>query len=109
MKVTFETKAWLSKNNNITPSDLRTPGGAAGLHYTPHDMSSFGDALIGPATITVDVPDFKTLVENKVAALRELAATTRAEATAKCTQIDGQIQNLLAIEFSPSADEPVEQ
>jgi uncharacterized protein YqgV (UPF0045/DUF77 family) len=101
MKVTFETKAWLSNHNHSTPADLLTPMGAAGLHYTPIDMSDSGSAFIANATVTIDIPDERTLVENKVEALREQAASIRAQATAKCTQIEGQIQNLLAITYDP--------
>jgi hypothetical protein len=103
MKVTFETKAWLSKNSNMGPDELCSPEGAVGLHYTPHDMSTYGDAYIGIATVTVEIPGIRELVENKVESLRNQAAALRAETTAKLTVIDGQIQNLLAIEYTPAA------
>lgn len=102
MEITFKTKAWLSKNSDATPADLRTPKGAADLHYSPYDMGRFGDTYIGEATITVEVPDERTLIDNKVEALREEVKATRAEATAKVTKLEGQIQQLLAIEFKPT-------
>lgn len=101
-KITFETKAWISQYNHITPDKVGTEDGAASLYYARADLSQQGYAFAGNATITLDVPGPKELVENKVAAMREEIKATRAEASARVTKLEGQIQQLLAIEFKPS-------
>jgi hypothetical protein len=106
MQVTIETKAYLSDSSNVTPDQLQTPEGARHLSFFKSDMTGYSYTYIGPATVTVDVPDQRTLVESKVASLRAQAANLRAETTAKCTAIEGQIQQLLCIENSPSAAKP---
>jgi hypothetical protein len=102
MKVTSTMHAFISPNSTVTPQVLATDKGI-------RHMAFFGDkefwikqgyTHIGEATITVDVPSERELVDNKVAALREEIVTTRADATAKCTRIEGQIQQLLCIENS---------
>ena len=105
MQVTFETKAWISEYNSKTPEELRTPEGATTLHYADCDLSGHGYTFAGIANVTLALLDAHALVDNKVASLREQAANIRAEATAKVTRIEGQIQQLLCIEnnSSPSA------
>jgi hypothetical protein len=104
MKVTATMKAWISEYNRCTPRELATPEGAATLMYSNIDMSSAGYTFAGTAEVTLDLLDQNALVNNKVAALREQAAGIRAGATAKCTRIEGQIQQLLCIENSPAGD-----
>lgn len=101
MKVTFETKAWVSEYNHCTPEQLGTPAGAASLYYSRVELR--GDyTFAGNATVTLDLCGERELVDNKIASLREQAASVRAEATAKVTKIESQIQQLLAIENKPS-------
>lgn len=102
MKITFTTKAWISSNSRLAPEDLTTPEGAAQLHYTPHDMSSFGDTFAGVAEVTLELIDKNALIDSKITSLREQAKSIRAEATARVTKIEGQINQLLAIENSPA-------
>ncbi|MFM9434553.1 hypothetical protein ACFDR9_001612 [Janthinobacterium sp. CG_23.3] len=105
MKITFTTKAWLSEFSIDTPEQLRTLKGAAGLHYAP-EMFGAGWTLVGTAEVTLDLLGERALVDAKIATLHEQAKSIRAEATAKCTQIEGRIQQLLAIENSaPAANE----
>lgn len=99
MEITFESKAWISSYNRATPDELQTQEGAATLYYNPKDICD-GYTFAGNATITLDLCDSRTLVNNKIEALREQAAGIRAEATQKCTRIEGQIQQLLCIENS---------
>ena len=108
MDFTFDTQAWISQYNHLTQEQLRTNEGAATLQYSRIDLSSAGYTLAGKATVTVTIFDQRTLVENTIESLRSQSANIRAEATAKCTQIEGQIQQLLAIECSP-APAPVEE
>jgi len=100
-KVTTTVKAWITQYNSVTPKELQTPEGIATLIYSNNDMATAGWTLAGTAEITVDVLDINTLVDNKVSALRQEAATIRADSTAKCTKIEGLIQQLLCIENSP--------
>lgn len=100
MQVTFKTKAWISEYNSCTPEQLRTPEGATTLHYSNTDLSSCNFSYAGAATITLDVLGERALIDSKVESLREQAANIRAEATAKVTRIEGQIQQLLCIENS---------
>lgn len=102
MKVTTTIKAWITEYNHVTPDELKTPEGVATLNFSRHDMTMSGWTFVGDATITVDILETRALVDNKVAALREQAASIRAEATAKVTKIEGQIQQLLCIENSPA-------
>lgn len=96
--VTGKTKAWITDSSGVTPDNL-AKGKIDGLTYYPNDMVSVGWVFAGEAEITVHLVDTKTLIDNKVAALKEEAKNIRAEATAKCTKIEGQIQNLLALSF----------
>lgn len=102
MQVTFETKAWISEYNSVTPEQLRTPEGATTLHYSDHDMRGNGWSFAGDATVTLNLIGERDLIDSKVVSLREQAASIRAEATAKVTRIEGQIQQLLCIENSPA-------
>ena len=102
MKITTEAMAFLSNDSTTTLADLRTPEGAQRLAFFTCDMSKYGYLFVGKAQITVEFPNEKELIENAVASLREQSAHIRAEAFAKCNAIDGQIQQLLAIEYQPS-------
>lgn len=101
MKITFETKAWIGTYNHATPEELRTESGASSLYYSPRNLGA-DYTFAGDATVTLDLLDTCELVDNKISALREQAKNIRAEATAQCTRIEGQIQQLLCIENSPS-------
>lgn len=59
-----------------------------------------GYTIIGEAEITLHVVSKEELVANKVSALRQEVKKTTAEATRKVTQLEGQINDLLAIGFS---------
>ena len=81
---------------------MQTEKGINGLTFSTSDMTRIGWTLVGTATIEVDFVSVDQMVDNKVAALRQEAISVRAEATARCTQIEGQINQLLAIENSPA-------
>ena len=102
MKVTFETKMWSTPHSHLTPEQMQTPEGAAVLQMHPVEMGGAGWTQVGTATVTADIFPVKDMIDNKIAALRQLAANTQADATAKCTEIEGQIQQLLAIENKPT-------
>lgn len=67
------------------------------LSFTNLDMSDCGHTVVGEAQVTVTLPDHDTIIGNKVDALRAEKTRTLADAQLKATQIEGQIQSLLAI------------
>lgn len=96
--VTAKTKAWIHQYSSYAPgSDMNDQQVINNLSFSNQDMKTGGWTYAGEAEITVTLVDEKTLVDNKVEALREEAKAIRAEATAKVTRIEGQIQSLLAI------------
>lgn len=97
--VTKKVKAYINSTSKIGPQDIINGNRLHNLNFVEEglDMSGYGWTFVGNAEITLDVPDEKALIENKVAALREEAKLVKADATARVTQIEGQIQSLLAI------------
>ena len=68
------------------------------LSYWPtHWDIDGGGSLVGTAEVTITLHDADDLIANKVAALRAEKAQTLAEAEAKATRLERQIQQLLAI------------
>lgn len=105
MKITTAMHAYIHPGSTLTPEELQTEKGVRQLAFFGDDgkyWASLGYTYVGPATITVEVPNLRELVDNKVAALQQQEVAIRAEATAKCTAIQSQIQNLLAIEYAPA-------
>lgn len=106
MKTTATLKALLGPHSYITPDKLATPEAVPAMLFVSEGGDRYfieqGYTHIGTATIEVNVFDQKEIVANKVDALREEIKATRAKATAKCTEIEGQIQSLLAIEYTPA-------
>jgi hypothetical protein len=68
------------------------------LSFTRFDMSNMGYVLVGKLEVDVSLLPPDQIVDNAVLALRAKAASIRAEATAKATQLEGMAQQLLAIE-----------
>lgn len=107
MKITTTRFAFLPKEFTVTPDQLQSEAGVRQMSLFAHrdGWEKYGYTFVGEAVVTVEIPDVRELVDNKIVALREEAASIRAEATAKCTAIDSMIQNLLAIEYTPSSVE----
>jgi hypothetical protein len=89
----------------LSPAELESPKSIDSLmfNHAPAEgrddfFAKAGYTLVGTATITIALMDRDTLVSNKIDALRNEAAGIRAEATKKCTEIEGKIQQLLCIE-----------
>lgn len=103
MKVTSTALAFVSPHSSLSPTDLAKPENIAELTFGRVGGSadywiSSGYTQVGTAEITVELIDREQMVSNKIAALREQAASIRAKATAECTKIEGQIQQLLCLE-----------
>lgn len=108
MQITITMHAHIQPSSTLTPQDLQTEQGVRQLAFFSHNdkyWAEQGYTYVGPATVTVEVPDMRDLVGNKVAALRQQEVAIRADATAKCTAIQSQIQSLLAIEHAPAKAE----
>lgn len=103
MKIVFDTKVWATEHCHLSPVQMQTPDGAAQLVLSRNDMTIQGWTQVGAATVTAELFDTSSMVDNKVAALRKQATKIRADATAQCTRIEGQINQLLAIENSVGA------
>jgi len=104
--ITGKTKAWAAHYSAFRPQDAAnpTPTVINHLQYTNIDMTDQGWTDVGEATVTVDFVSHNDLIKNKVEALRAEAANIRAEATAKCTRIEDQINQLLCLEFTPASE-----
>jgi hypothetical protein len=93
-------KAWLSEYHNI--SDLhKTDDVSLIVSFTNGNLGKYGATHIGDAEVTLTLFDEKTVILNKVDALRQEKDSIIAEAQAKATVIEGKIQNLLAISYTP--------
>lgn len=105
MKQVINTvKAWLPEYSSLTPDELQKPEAIDHFIYSHLDMRSTGWTYVGEATISVDVvlkPD--ELIVSKIETLREKQKKIRAEAEEQSRQIEGMIQNLLAISYTPEA------
>lgn len=96
---TATISAWLPSTTDMRPTDLYSAESKAladTLGYSSRDMATCGWVRVGNATITLDLLPMKDLTQQTIDALRR----EQAELQAKCTQIDRQINNLLAIEHS---------
>ena len=67
-------------------------------HFNKYDMSEHGYVTVMPHEIVVEVPDDFDPRPKQVAALIAEKQKARAEFLARVTEIDRQIQSLLAIE-----------
>ncbi len=107
MTISHTVVAWMPAHCYLTPEDLQanTPRVAASLGYTldSAEMGEHGWTKVGAATITLDLIDRDALLANKVDALRAEKKKVQAEATMRATELEGQIQNLLAITYIPQA------
>lgn len=95
----IKTKAWITEYSSISPDDLEQGNRLDSLIYSSSESIPDGWTCAGDAEIIFTPVDRKTLIDNKVEALKAEAASIRAEAQAKVTRIEGQIQNLLAISY----------
>jgi hypothetical protein len=94
---TAETKVWLPPFSSLKPAQLRSAKAGELVNtcaYSDHDMTSEGWVQIGTATISLELLPPEDLTAHQVAALRK----QQGELIAKANQVEGQIQQLLAIE-----------
>ena len=72
-------------------------------HFYKYDMSKHGYVAVMPHEIAVEVPDDFDPRPQQVSALEAEKQKARAEFHARVTEIDRQIQSLLAIEHEVPA------
>ena len=94
-KITGMTTAWLSYATDATEF--------SNLAFSSCDMSDHGWVKVGDASVTVTLLDYKDVVTGQIDMLNEAKKRVQAEAEKKLTEIEGQIQSLLAIEYKPLA------
>jgi hypothetical protein len=73
------------------------------LHYCNYDPTTFGHVIVGTAEIDVELLPPDQIVGNAVLALRAQAAEIRAKATREVMELEGKVQQLLAIENGVAA------
>lgn len=100
---TFETTAWLTSSYSASPEDLLQGKALNSIAVSQHDMTDCGWTRVGKATVTVELLSQDAMVEAKVDALQAELQTARAEFSVKESRIQEQIQNLLAITYTPEA------
>lgn len=104
--VTNKIKAWITPFSSIGLEDFKNPSDdiVKELTFTRYesDMHGSGWTFVGKAVVTVELVDSDELLGNKIDALKAEAASIRAEATMKCTQIEDKINQLLCLENNPT-------
>lgn len=106
--ITATVPVWASERVDPTRLSEGDPVAAIGRMtiYKPGNERKWiadGYTKVGEAEVIVHLIDRDTMVQHKVESLRAEKTKTLADAQAKATAIDGQIQSLLAIEYTPEA------
>jgi hypothetical protein len=86
----------------MKPEDLNSEKILNNVHISTHDMSIAGWIKVGDVDVDLSLLPTDTIIGNAVKALRVKQEILRAEATAKCTKLEGQIQQLLCLENKPT-------
>jgi len=102
-KITVTTTAWLTKYGDPESLFRKDCASIDGLAFSKNDMTSCGWSKVGPAKITVEVPDMDALVTYKIEALRAEVKSIRADAEVRAGDIEEKIQKLLAITYEVPA------
>ncbi len=102
MKVRVPVKAYITDHTakyHFKPQDLNDLDKVQKhVQISQSDMRSVGWTQIGEGFAEVEIYAQKEVISNAVTSLRAHAAEIRAKAVKDCTMIEGQIQQLLAIE-----------
>ena len=97
--ITGTVPAYMNKWSSIDELMEREPDSAIGSIYTGNtcDLSTW--IRIGSACVTVEIADEKEIKAGLVESLKEAKKKIQADAEKNITEIDAQIQSLLAIEY----------
>ena len=99
--ITASVPAYMNKWSSIDELMERTPEDAISSIFTGHTSSDGTWIRIGSATVTVEIADDKEVKAGLVESLKEEKKKIQADAEKSITEIDAQIQSLLAIEYKP--------
>ncbi len=103
-KVTGTLKAWLPEYSCLKPEDLHTEKAIDSMVFSACDMKDSGWTYVGNATIAVDmILTHDQLIASKIETLKAQQTKVRAEAQERVNQLEGMIQNLLAISYVAEA------
>jgi len=101
MKVSFNTSVWVTPSGLAQfKADLKNPvdlGTNGSMTMFSLDMSDVGYLKVGEATVTIDVTAEQDATVAAVELLRKQQVDVLAKAQAKHTEIEQQIQSMLAI------------
>ena len=98
--ITGTVKTWLPSYYSRRDLERSPDQVVAFLGYSATDMTEHGWTIVGEARITVTLLDERTIVQGQVDVLRAEQAKVRADATAKATELERKIQQLLAIDYT---------
>lgn len=104
--ITATVPAWIT-SNYFDPKTLvdGEPGRVIdGVGYSSLDMSTHGWVKCGTAEITLTIDDPREVIDSKVTALQAQKKSVMAKAQMELNKLEGQIQELLCIEYQPSAE-----
>jgi phosphatidate phosphatase PAH1 len=101
MKITMTAYVYDFALSQLKRGEITNEALAPHLRLTTSKLSE-SHIKVGEVEIDFEVLPEDQIVEGMIVALRAQAATIRAEATAKCTAIEGKVQQLLSIENNPS-------
>ena len=96
--ITATVQAYMSKYNSVENLEQTTPESA--ISQLVISTSPFDDWIrVGSASVTVELADDKEIKAGLIESLKESKKKIQAEAEKNITEIDAQIQSLLAIEY----------
>ena len=100
--ITGTLKAWLPRHSSFSPEQLHTEAALNALAFSSFCMRKSGWTYVGEATITVDILlEPEELVASKIETLKAQQTQLREEVQKKLNVLEDQIQNLLAISYTP--------
>jgi hypothetical protein len=100
--LTGTVKVQVSKYFRLDELDADDAKLFARLQFSDSDMSEYGNSVVGTAEVTVTLNTPDTIIGDKVEALRAEAKKVQADAYKRCTEIEHQVQQLLAITLDPA-------
>lgn len=105
--ITGEISVWLTQYSSIGPAELTSDDAQKvlnGVSFSHHDMAPEW-TRIGAARVTITLESNDKIITGKVDALRAEQKKVVADAQMKSTDIERQIQQLLAITHEPAVTE----
>lgn len=104
-KIHGKVKAWMRTYTFDTPDSMaKRRQNVAELTYASEetDLSKHNFVAVGEADIEVTLDSPTEIVKSQINNLQEQIKGVRAQSQMQVTQLEAQIQNLLAIEYTPA-------